>query len=546
MKRINSIILTLALLMVGTLGAWAQTTGRLACNGATLHYSFSGGDVTAESDTHPGMQRTYNCEVRPGTTIHFECKGNGRTNKNGGPQKCSFKIEGTTSKTRLSEGQRLVNEKVQDEHVKYSYTIPNNAGLVRIDAVYESGTRIPCAVYIYFHVVDDPSDNSEPVRPPRVSVLTEDHNPCNCNIFKGIEEETSPMYRDCGVRFKDITGDVSIKPCDEDDDAFESAEFDTIIHYCDMIRTGIDSEAVLGLTDRTSFTIGPKSRLAMPPYEGEVSDLMMMMGVIWINMKKTFTTGEMRLDGTNAIAGIKGTIVAAEETGSETRFWLFAGKVEVTSKKTKKKVMLQAGQMTTTGKDGKIVVKKFNIEQAAKKFKIPMSEIRNHYSNTNTGTAATANRYEVERAVVKYRVTQNGQTGEQTKTFDNFGQLERRHLELSNQQTTQITRSNTTYTLDPKTKTAKGQADAETNFLNFSTPKMKKLHLQKKGTATVLGRECTVYTNNDSRYYVWKGIVLKRLVKTKNGTVTTEAVSIEQPTTVDPNFFKLPSGYTLK
>jgi hypothetical protein len=351
------------------------------------------------------------------------------------------------------------------------------------------------------------------------------------------------MYRDCGVRFKDITGDVSIKPCDEDDDAFESAEFDTIIHYCDMIKTGIDSEAVLGLTDRTSFTIGPKSRLAMPPYEGEVSYLKMMMGVIWINMKKTFTTGEMRLDGTQAVAGIKGTIVAMEETGSETRFWLLTGKVDVTSKKTGKKVSLKAGQMTTTGKDGKIVVKKFNIEQGAKKFGIPMSEIRNHYSTTGTGTTATANRYEVERAVVKYRVTQNGQTGEQTKTFDNFGQLERRHLKLSNQQTTQITCNNTTYTLDPKTKTAKEQTDAETNFLNFSTPKMKKLNLQKKGTATVLGRECTVYANNDSRYYVWKGIVLKRLVKTKNGTVTTEAVSIEQPTTVDPNLFKLPAGY---
>ena len=539
MKRLlNKLTMTLALLTVGTLGAWAQTTGHLACNGATLHYSFSGGDVTAESDAHPGMQRTYNCEVRPGTTIYFECKGNGRTNKNGGPQKCSFKIEGTTSKTRLSEGQQLVNEKVQDEHVKYSYTIPNNAGLVRIDATYDSGTRIPCSVFIYFHVV------GEPVRPPRVSVLTEDHNPCNCNLFKGIEEETSPMYRDCGVRFKDITGDVSIKPCDEDDDAFESAEFDTIIHYCDEIKTDIDSEAVLGLTDRTSFTIGPKCRLVMPPYEGEVSNIKMIAGVIWINMKRMiFNGGEMRLDGTQAVAGIKGTIVAAEETGSESRFWLFAGKVEVTSKKTKKKVMLQAGQMTTTGKDGKIIVKKFNIEQAAKKFKIPMSEIRNHYSNTNTGTIATANRYEVERAVVKYRVTQNGQTGEQTKTFDNFGQLERRHLKLSNQQTTQITCNNTTYTLDPKTKTAKEQTDAETNFLNFSTPKMKKLNLQKKGTATVLGRECTVYANNDSRYYVWKGIVLKRLVKTKNGTVTTEAVSIEQPTTVDPNLFKLPAGY---
>ena len=535
MKRLlNILTMTLALLTVRTLGAWAQTNGHLACNGATLHYSFSGGNVTAESDAHPGIQRTYNCEVRPGTTIHFECKGNGRTNKNGGPQKCSFKIEGTTSKTRLSEGQQLVNKKVQDEHVKYSYTIPNNAGLVRIDATYESGTRIPCSIYIYFHVVGEPAPQPE---------TPNNYELCNCNTYKGTEEELSPMYRDCGVRFKDLTGDVSYRPCDEDDDAYENAEFGTILHYCDQIKTEIDSEAVLGLTDKTSYTIKEKTILLLPPYEGEVNFLKLILGVMWINLNKIVTTGELRLDGTQAVCGIRGTIVAMEETGSETRFWLFAGKVDVTSKKTKKKVMLQAGQMTTTGKDGKIVVKKFNIEQGAKKFGIPMSEIRNHYSTTGTGTAATANRYEVERAVVKYRVTQNGQTGEQTKTFDNFGQLERRHLKLSNQQTTQITRNNTTYTLDPKTKTAKEQTDAETNFLNLSTPKMKKFNLQKKGTATVLGRECTVYANNDSRYYVWKGIVLKRLVKTKNGTVTTEAVSIEQPTTVDPNLFKLPAGY---
>ena len=551
MKRTNGIILILALLMVGTLGAWAQTSGSLKCNGCTLTYSFSGGNITGEGDSNPGIQRTYTCEIKPGTTIRFSCEGKGRTDKTGKPITCLFKIKATTSKRSISDGQSLHYEQIRKEQLSYSYTVPKNAGLIRVEAHYDNGSRKSCSVWIDFYVVDDPSgrDNSEPVRPPRVGVLTEDRNPCNCNLFKGIEEETSPMYRDCGVRFKDITGDVSIKPCDEDDDAFESAEFDTIIHYCDEIKTDIDSEAVLGLTDRTSFTIGPKCRLVMPPYEGEVSNIKMIAGVIWINMKKMiFEGGEMRLDCTQAVAGIKGTIVAAEETGSETRFWLFAGKVEVTSKKTKKKVMLQAGQMTTTGKDGKIVVKKFNIEQAAKKFKIPMSEIRNHYSNTNTGTGttATANRYEVERAVVKYRVTQNGQTGEQTKTFDNFGQLERRHLKLSNQQTTQITRSNTTYTLDPKTKTAKEQTDAETNFLNFSTPKMKKLNLQKKGTATVLGRECTVYANNDSRYYVWKGIVLKRLVKTKNGTVTTEAVSIEQPTTVDPNLFKMPSGYTIK
>lgn len=192
------------------------------------------------------------------------------------------------------------------------------------------------------------------------------------------------MYRDCGVRFRDIIGDVTVKPCDDDDDGYERAGYETILHYCDQIKTEEDSEATLGLVNKSSLVIKEKSILVLPPYEGEVSNIRMIAGVIWVNMKKMVKNGEMRMFGTQAVAGIRGTIVAMEETGSETRFWLLAGKVDVTSNTTGKKVVLEAGQMTTTGTDGQTKVQKFNIEQAAKKFGIPMSEIRNHYSNSGS------------------------------------------------------------------------------------------------------------------------------------------------------------------
>ena len=48
-------------------------------------------------------------------------------------------------------------------------------------------------------------------------------------------------------------------------------------------------------------------------------------------------------------------------------------------------------------------------------------------------------------------------------------------------------------------------------------------------------------------YYVWKGLVIKKVQKEKNGTTTIhEVTSIEQPASIDPKMFKMPDGYTVK
>ena len=210
-------------------------------------------------------------------------------------------------------------------------------------------------------------------------VAKEDDDPCDCN---GRGAYSSKI---CNVYFKDITGDVAVRRECDDDDSWVGAEFETHLLYCERIKTEEDSEAVLGLADKTALTMLSKTILLLPPYEGEISNIRMVMGIIWINMKKSMLNGgELRIHGTQAVAGIRGTIVAMEELGNETRFWLLTGKVDVTSKKTGKTVELQAGQMTITGRDGQTKIQKFDIEKAAKRFKIPMDEIRNHYSDTGS------------------------------------------------------------------------------------------------------------------------------------------------------------------
>ena len=240
-----------------------------------------------------------------------------------------------------------------------------------------------------------------------------------------------------------------------------------------------------------------------------------------------------------------GTLFVLEDDGTTSQIYLLSGSMDVASKKTSKKVTLKPGQASTVGSNGQIKVQKFDVKKAAKKYGITTAELQGQVTTT-TATAATK-RYEIQRAIVKYKVTKNGQQGLLAKCFDDYGQLERRELKLGNVESIALLQNGTSYALDKKTKIAKRTKDADLNFLDMNESLMKKLNLKKKGTAKVMGKKCTLYVGKDVEYYVWKGLVMKKVQKEKNGTTTIhEVTSIEEPTSVDPKMFKMPEGYTVK
>ena len=262
----------------------------------------------------------------------------------------------------------------------------------------------------------------------------------------------------------------------------------------------------------------------------------------------------------------KGTIYILQKDDNSTKAYLLQGSMEVTNRKDNKKVTLKPGQVATGTKNGQMKVQTFDVQAMAKKYDISTSELQgvsssttttptspttptttpttpNRHNNTNT---AEVRRYDVERAIVKYKVTRGNQQGTMAKVFDSHGQLERRELKMGDQTTLQLTQGNTSYNLDRQTKTYQQVTNAELNFLNMNAPVMQKLKLQKKGTAKVLDKDCTIYANSDTEYYVWKGIVLKKVQRSSNGTTTTEATSVELPASVDSKYFKMPEGYTVK
>ena len=233
-------------------------------------------------------------------------------------------------------------------------------------------------------------------------------------------------------------------------------------------------------------------------------------------------------------------VYAIESQGSEVKINMLSGFVPVVSEKTKAFYILKEGQSATVGRNGKIVVKKIDVNKVAKKFGISNAALQ---GNTET----VVKRYEIERAIVKYKVTKGDHQGVLAKAFDKYGRYERRELQMGNHLTIALTQGGNSYTLNKKTKTAKRTQNADLNFLDMNNALMKKLNLVKKGTATVVGKKCDHYVGRNVEYYVWKGLVIKKVQKEKNGTTTIhEVTSIEEPTSIDAKMFKMPKGYTVK
>ena len=538
MKRIDGIILTIVLLLTA-MGVCANDyKGTLKNDGHTMEWSVSGITVTKKGQprlestvmTSAGegnLKQEIEGTVARGATINASLKK--VSGKNKPKVYIDFDYYRKGSGFPVNYGRQIQLE--EKESTSRSFTVPSDADEVIINIIYRTPDPRPRSYALEMSVVFRLKVGKPAAAPAPAPVGTGCH--------------ACGELHDSHIRFNDFCGQVMYRCSKVDDDCYEMADFDAILYEKDMIYTyDEESMAILGLEDNSTYVVKPLTKIIIDTDRTKVSKFKMLVGSMWANIKKMAEGKSLEFEMNQASLAINGTIFACEEKNGVSSVYLFAGKVTVKSKKTNKKQVLQPGQTTSVGKDGKIVVKKFNIEQGAKKFGIPMSEIRNHYSTTTTTT--TTRRYEVERAIVKYKVTKGSQQGTMAKVFDNHGQLERRELKMGNQTTLQLTQGNTSYNLDKNTKTYQQVTNAELNFLNMNASVMQKLKLQKKGTAKVLDKDCTIYANSDTEYYVWKGIVLKKVQRSSNGTTTTEATSVELPASVDSKYFKMPEGYRRK
>lgn len=573
-KTITRIWMLIALLLVATTG-YAQKTIIQKSNAdysLTSKLSFSGSNLVdtqgADKDGYnEASYRVFEGVLSPNEPLKIQCSASCLNGKK--KAKYEIRISIWFTKENGSEVKSPVNgggvKTSQDQPLSVSCKIPKEATYAKatIEVNGALGTGVDPSTICHLSYKIQGRDGSQSKNSGNTNKQTSTSK--RPSWWK--EREPEPISR-CdhplsGISINDLCGEVSVRCNDDEDDSYEFAELDGLIREEDRIRTKEESEVILGLEDMNTYHIRPNSIVVIRTEKNNVTKLEMIVGSIWANIKKMAEGKSIELEMSHCVSGIKGTIVAFEERNGKSNVYLFAGSVEVTSKKGKKKVMLKAGQASSVGKDGQVKVQKFDIEKGAKKFGIPMKDIKNHYSNTPTSSSKGSStkvsssgtvsekvqkRYAMQRGVIKYKYAKGKQTGAIVRSFDSYGHYERVASKIKGSSATSLNiyRGEKAYKVDTKAKTVTQSKHEAINFLNITEAELSKHKLKKKGTATVAGKQCVVYGNANEDYYVWQGITLKKVVNSKDGKIVSEAVSITQPAKIDANKFKVPSNYTLK
>ena len=155
---------------------------------------------------------------------------------------------------------------------------------------------------------------------------------------------------DSGARFTGIQGDVQVSSeCNGDyaKGIWHFAKREIYLNGGDHIKTAEDSEAILGFADMSTFILKAESEIVLKVPENKDSKLKLVAGNIWMNIKKMAQNGGMNIDMDQAVAGIKGTTLICETSGSKSYVKVIEGTVEVTSKVTGKMVQVTGGQGIT-------------------------------------------------------------------------------------------------------------------------------------------------------------------------------------------------------
>ena len=243
MKKVIQTVIFLAILLVSSFGVYAQGSieGKVTTfnHGVTIQYSVSGGEMLKEEFSEDRHHVTYECEVEEGSTINVSAS------RLSGPEGID---EIYIKHTFLDSGRDDIVVK-KNGTVTMLYTLKDDES--RIIRQMETTITVMHAssgsqVTIKWKVVKKESDSGSGSGSGSGSAWYSKQTATNCRVCK------RPWSH---IEVKDYYGDASIRCDEDDDDGYESLEFDTHIYCKDRIKAGKDSEIVLGLADRSAFTI---------------------------------------------------------------------------------------------------------------------------------------------------------------------------------------------------------------------------------------------------------------------------------------------------
>jgi hypothetical protein len=173
-----------------------------------------------------------------------------------------------------------------------------------------------------------------------------------------VDDSEKPV--DSGTRASDLSGQVEIA-CPPDLDAWDVMKMGRVIYVNCHIRTGEDSSAELSFSDMTTFKMKPESEIVIDTPPQKDSKIKLLMGKIWVNVKKMVKDGTMEVHGSQAVAGIKGTTLILEEKNGTSTIKVIEGTVHYTSISTGKSSLVRSGEMVRAERTGLQEMQKFDV-----------------------------------------------------------------------------------------------------------------------------------------------------------------------------------------
>lgn len=521
--------------------------GKISLDGEIMEYNISGmmvnGDPETSNNLPWGTLIRYVTETKTNQTIWVTCSNVNKPTKVAAKEiRIEVEFNGDAVNGKIPQVASPIYKIFKNEkRASYKFTIPKKctSGVIRLYYRTNKGNYIQLHEEFFIQGITSPT-------PPKV-VSSDECEVCN--------------ERHQGLEFVGITGSVW-KVCNKSYKGANShkAKAGEKIYRNDLITTHDKSKATIRYTPTGStYTLGANTSFLVTSGSNTLD---LVTGTLLVNYNKADKNVQIGLKKLRTF--IKGTIVAFEETGSESRVWLFAGEVEVKSEKTGKTTSLQSGQKAIVGKNNNIVVSSFDIEQGANKFGIPMNDINNHYGNVHKGQSSNTStstspgkyaRYGAKRGIVKSVDEGDGLRMYYTTWWDDYGRLERSEItgceeKKGSKWTSSSTPKIINIIIDDKhymyTKSIgwKQMRNTKTNFLGSGSKTVDGYKLTKSGTATVNGKPCDVFKGKKSgstvEYYIWEGVVLKMVEKYSDGSSTTTVKSIELPSSIDASKFAVP------
>lgn len=157
---------------------------------------------------------------------------------------------------------------------------------------------------------------------------------------------------DSGVRFSSLSGQVEVYHEGQSPRDATFAKMGTVLYEGDHIITSEDSSAILGFADLSTYLLKAESHIVLTERPAPMTKLGLVAGNIWVNVKKMAVNGTMEIDMSQAVAGIKGTVVVFETQPATSTVKVFEGVVNVVSTHGGPSVDVAAGFMVTATASG--------------------------------------------------------------------------------------------------------------------------------------------------------------------------------------------------